>query len=246
MSHSPSLAVMLCDTAASIPCGHWPQADALAADEEAMAFLAGLEGVFALDTYSFGVLKRRPGRRRLRSHEQCAAMASDEGGVRGLTAMQCGLDAAGAWEWALLKVTQLLETVTYVHRHVGAVSEYGQDVRFCAFAWPRGEEVGTRQTALRQAALTSFTSMAQPKLMVAPGSDGDWSQLWPAHLPNGEPLPPSARLQLQELFYNFQRGLAALDAKINLENAQAQSRPFPRNHTFNVVTPRYLDTSVSV
>ena len=42
----------------------------------------------------------------------------------------------------------------------------------------RVEEAGTRQTALRQAALTSFTSMAQPKLMVAPDELGAWWGWW--------------------------------------------------------------------
>lgn len=30
------------------------------------------------------------------------------------------------------------------------MSSYGKDVRFTAFAWPDGEMMGTRQTAIRQ------------------------------------------------------------------------------------------------
>ena len=75
----------------------------------------------------------------------------------------------------MLGTVRLMEAVTWLHAHVGLVSSYGKDVSFTSFAWPADELQGTRQTAIRQAALTTFTSMAMPKLMVAPGSDGDWS-----------------------------------------------------------------------
>ena len=61
----------------------------------------------------------------------------------------------------------LMEGVTpRMRSQVGQVSSYGKDVRFTSFAWPDGEMMGTRQTAMRQAALTTFTSVAMPRLMV--------------------------------------------------------------------------------
>lgn len=133
-----------------------------------------------------------------------------------------------------------------MHRHVGFVADYGRDVRFCSFAWPVGEESGTRRTAIRQAALTSFTSMAMPKLMVAPGSDGDWTRLWPTVSLLGDPLSPQSLAALRKSFYDFQTGLTRLSEKIDSDNDAAPARPFPRNFTFHVCNPKHLDTSVSV
>ena len=65
-------------------------------------------------------------------------------------------------------------------------------------------------------------------------------------VPTGEPLPAEGVSALRTLFYEFQAGLAALSERIDTENDLAHTRPFPRNHTFNVVNPKYLDTSVSV
>ncbi len=177
--------------------------------------------------------------------------SSLENSPGGCTAAVAGcarvLDPPMVWQELKVQMTLLMRVVTAVHRHVGYVAAYGQDVRFCAFAWPRGESAGTRQTAIRQAALTSLTSAAQPKLMVSPGSDGDWSRLWPReHRETGQPLPQTELSKLRKTFFTFQMGLAQLSEKIDSENEAAPTRRFPRNFTFTQCNPKFLDTSVSV
>jgi hypothetical protein len=133
-------------------------------------------------------------------------------------------------------------TPQFFHTHVGQVASYGKDVSFTAFAWPDGEMRGTKQTATRQAALTAFTSMTMPRLMIAPGSDGDWSlTLFPKDAETGRTHPA-----LRTLFHAFQRDLANLAEEIAHFNDLAPQRPFPYNFTTRSADPSIMDTSISV
>ena len=52
---------------------------------------------------------------------------------------------------AIDAVARLVFEVTAHHEHYGSVGVYAQDVRFCSFAWPVGEQCGTKITAVTQA-----------------------------------------------------------------------------------------------
>jgi len=126
--------------------------------------------------------------------------------------------------------------VTAGHEQVGAVEAYVQDVSFCAFKWVPGALVGTKQTAIAQTLLMSFTSTPMPKLL---GSD--WTHLFE---PRAKAL--QGRAGPREVFAQFQKELSDFSQEIDAYNASSSQRPFPENFPMYVLNPRLLETSISL
>lgn len=133
-------------------------------------------------------------------------------------------------------LTSFMFLATGGHEQVGAVEPYVQDVSFCAFRWVPGARMGTKQGALNQALLMSFTSMPMPKLM---GSD--WTHLFPKI----SSAPPGAKTP-EQAFQSFQEELAAMSKKCDAYNETAQERPFPHCFPVDIMNPKLLDSSIGV
>mmetsp|Transcript_17274 Transcript_17274/g.51813 ORF Transcript_17274/g.51813 Transcript_17274/m.51813 type:complete len:684 (-) Transcript_17274:25-2076(-) len=127
--------------------------------------------------------------------------------------------------------------VTAGHEQVGSVGVYVQDASFCAFKWTPGSCLGTKQGALAQALLMSFTSTPMPCLLGA-----DWTHLFPAR--RGPAM--DGRASPGDAFASFQAGLEALSEEVGRHNAECHARPFPECFPIYVVDPKVLETSVSV
>lgn len=153
-------------------------------------------------------------------------------------------EASSLWMHAM---ANFMWIVTAGHEQTGAIQAYVQDASFCAFKWLPGENVATKESALLQALLMSFTSQAMPKLM-----GGDWTYLFPpvpqesmAHLPRLGEEGGLRQSDPKVVFRTFQAELEAMAMYCDQYNAAATQRPFPFNFPMSL-HPRDLETSISV
>ncbi|KAJ1461653.1 hypothetical protein M885DRAFT_494433 [Pelagophyceae sp. CCMP2097] len=133
-----------------------------------------------------------------------------------------------------------IDLVTRGHETVGCVPAYAQDVSFCAFRWRAGEFCGSKRTAITQALLMAFTSARMPKLLVEPGSPGDWTFLF---LRGADGRVPRDVVQL---FNDFQRRLKRFSQSCAKFNAETATRSFPWCYPLAGIDPIHLETSVSL
>jgi len=125
-------------------------------------------------------------------------------------------------------ITFFIYIVTAGHEHVGSVECYVQDPTFCAFKWIPGHMCGTKQTAIDQALLMSFTSLPMPSLL---GSD--WTHLFDKH-------------EQIMAFEEFQKELEDLAEEMTKEEHEVKKKDPPLNFPVYVFNPTYLETSVGV
>jgi len=144
--------------------------------------------------------------------------------------------AEKVYEMIVDVISNLIVTCTAIHEQVGAVEAYVQDVAFCAFKWVPGALIGTKQTALAQAILMSFTSTPMLKLL-----GEDWT-----HLFIERPAPAQGALNPSQCFKYFQQDLRELAQQCDAYNEQADKRSFPENYPMYVFNPKLLETSISV
>ena len=103
-----------------------------------------------------------------------------------------GFGQAELRAFAIDAVTRCVFEVTAHHEHYGGVAVYAQDVRFCSFAWPVGEQCGTKITAVTQAARDTPrhapTCCPRPHFLLPPGRS-----LHPHSHTQPPPPPPRSR-----------------------------------------------------
>jgi len=147
-------------------------------------------------------------------------------------------------------ISFFIYTVTASHEHAGSVESYVQDPTFCAFKWIPGHMCGTKQTAIAQALLMSFTSLPKPPLL---GSD--WSHLFELDPDKSQRVAetwiPDDRKYERIMdpcasFEAFQKELRELADKFTKEEKEVERNNHPYNYPVYVFNPTYLETSVSV
>lgn len=152
-----------------------------------------------------------------------------------------GFGQAELRAFAIDAVTRCVFEVTAHHEHYGGVAVYAQDVRFCSFAWPVGEQCGTKITAVTQATLMAATSFPMPPLLNRkPGLDAFSLDSF-LRAPSDEAMP-----RLEEACRRFEEGTLSLVRRCDEFVAQADRRPAPWNHGLWSFNPRYFEASVSV
>jgi len=161
-------------------------------------------------------------------------------------------------------ITFFIYLVTAGHEHVGSIEAYVQDPTFCAFKWIPGHMCATKQTAIEQALLMSFTSLPMPPLLGSKrkgsdckGRDCDWTHLFVLDPEKNKRvsvsetwLPFDSKYERvmgpRESFEAFQQDLSDLEEQLSKEEKEVQKKKHPWNYPVYVFNPSRLEISVAV
>mmetsp|Transcript_7684 Transcript_7684/g.19607 ORF Transcript_7684/g.19607 Transcript_7684/m.19607 type:complete len:656 (-) Transcript_7684:364-2331(-) len=151
--------------------------------------------------------------------------------------------ADSLFKYTAAALARIMFEVSLGHEHLGSVQAYAQDVSFCAFCWPEGEMMATKEAALHQAGLMAATSKKMPMLLRDPKDPED---SWTFLFPEGQ-----GKVAAESAYNTFQAELREYSKQIDANTDgwraafEAGTRKAPDWPLWKV-NPKYLECSVSL